>query len=97
MFENEKIKISFSTGSVSNDLSVYLIDTDGKSKHILWEIFPSSHQNFDKTNEKIKSFVEDKIDEWISDEKSAEKLRQEAIQQRERKEEAELKKLIDSF
>ncbi|MFT6125781.1 MAG: hypothetical protein ACJAVA_000222 [Flavobacteriaceae bacterium] len=98
VFENEKIKISFSTGDVSDSLSVYLIDGEGKQHHILWEISPDRCiQNFDKTNEKIKTFVKDKIDEWVSDEKETERLRKEAIQKREHREENKLTKLIDSF
>ena len=75
-FENEKIKISFSTGEVSDALSVYIKDENGKDHHILWEISPDRcHQNFDKTTEKIKNFVKGKIDEWISEEKEAVRLR----------------------
>jgi len=98
VFKNEKIRISFSTGNVSNSLSVCLIDENNKQHHILWEIYPDRcSQNFDKTNEKIKTFVKDKINEWVSDEEEAERLRKEAIQKREHREENELRKLIDSF
>ena len=97
-FENEKIKISFSTGDVSAALSVYLKDENGKNHHILWEISPDRcHQNFDKSNEKIRAFVQDKIDNWVNEEEEAEKLRNEAIQKRKHREENELRKLTDSF
>jgi hypothetical protein len=98
VFENDKIKISFSTGDVSDSLSVYIKDENGKNHHILWEISPDRcHQNFDKANEKIRSFVKDKIDEWVSEEEEAEKQRLEAIKNREHREENELRKLMDAF
>lgn len=97
-FENEKIKISFSTGDVSDALSVYIKDESGKNHHILWEISPDRcHQNFDKANEKIRAFVKDKIDEWVNEEEEAEKLRKQDIQNRKHREENELRKLMDSF
>ncbi|MGY0408715.1 MAG: hypothetical protein ACWIPJ_10250, partial [Polaribacter sp.] len=86
------------TGDVSDAFSVYLIDENSKQHHILWEISPDRcNQNFDKTNEKMKTFVEDKIDEWVNDEEKAERLRKEAIQKKEHREENELIKLMDSF
>ena len=98
IFENEKIKISFSTGEVSNQLSVYIKDENGKDHHILWEISPDRcHQNFDKANEKIRAFVKDKIDEWVNEEEEAKRLRNEAIQNRKHMEENDLIRLIDSF
>jgi hypothetical protein len=98
VFENDKLKISFSTGDVSDSLSVYIKDDNGKNHHILWEISPDRcHQNFDKANEKIKTFVKGKISEWVKYEEEAEILIKEAIQKRERREENELIKLIDSF
>ena len=98
VFEDEKLKISFSTGSVSDSLSVYIKDENGKNHHILWEISPDRcHQNFDKTNEKIKKFVQSKIDEWVKEEEEAERVRKESIQNREHREENELRKLMDSF
>jgi len=97
-FKNEKIKISFSTGDVSNVLSAYLIDVDGKEHHILWEISPDRcHQNFDKSNEKIRNFVTDKINEWVNDEEQSEILRKERIKERENRKENELNELADSF
>ena len=98
VFENEKIKISFSTGDISDALSVYIKDGNGNLHHILWEISPDRcHQNFDKANEKIRAFVKDKIHEWVNEEEEAEKLRNEAIQNRKHREENELKILMDSF
>lgn len=98
VFENEKIKISFSTGDISDSLSVYIKDENGKKHHILWEISPDRcHQNFDKTNEKIRAFVKEKIDEWVNEEEEAERRRNEAIQNRRHREENELRKLIDAF
>lgn len=98
VFENDKIKISFSTGDVSDSLSVYIKDENGKNHHILWEISPDRcHQNFDKSNEKIRSFVKDKIDEWVSEDEKSEKQRLEAIKNREHREENELRKLMDAF
>ena len=98
VFENEKIKISFSTGEVSDALSVYIKDENGKNHHILWEISPDRcHQNFDKANDKIRTFVKNKIDEWVNEEEEAERLRNEAIQNRKHREENDLRKLTDSF
>ena len=98
VFENEKIKISFSTGEVSDSLSVYIKDENGKDHHILWQISPDRcHQNFDKANEKIRDFVRGKIDEWANEYEESERLRKEAIQNRIDKEKDQLKKLIDSF
>ena len=98
VFENEKIKISFSIGDVADSLSVYIKDKNGKNHHILWEILPDRcNQNFDKTNEKIKKFLKSKIDEWVNEERELERLRKESIQKREQREKNELLKLIDSF
>ena len=98
VFENEKIKISFSTGDVSNDLSFYIKDENGKNHHILWEILHDRcNQNFDKTNEKIKAFVREKTNEWVIEEEEAERQRNEAIQKRVQREENDLRKLMDSF
>jgi predicted transcriptional regulator len=97
-FENEKIKISFSAGDVSDALSVYIKDENGKNHHILWEISPDRcRQNFDKANDKIRAFVKDKINNWVSEEEDSERLRKESILKREHKEENELRKLTDSF
>ena len=97
-FENEKIKILFSIGSVSNSLEVYLKDEIGKMHHILWEISPDrSRQSFDKANDKIRDFVKNIIEEWLNDEEEVERLREEAIQKKKETEENELKELIDSF
>lgn len=97
-FENEKIKISFSIGMISDSLSVYIKDLNGKNHHILWEISPDRcQQSFDKANEKIRAFVQDKIDKWVNEEEEAERLRKEFIQNRKNMEENELRNLIDSF
>lgn len=97
-FENEKIKITFTAGSVSNSFSVYLFDQDGKRHHVLWEILPDRcHQNFDKTNGKVRAFVQDKIDEWVNDEVETERLREKAKQEQERREDNKLKELMESF
>jgi hypothetical protein len=94
-FENEKIKISFSVGMVSDSLCVDLKDEYGKKHHILLEISPDRYQeNFDKANEKIRTFVQDKINEWVNEEEEAERLRKEA---RKNMEENELRNLMDSF
>lgn len=98
VFENEKIKISFSVGMVSDSLSVYIKDEYGKKHHIIWEISPDRcQQSFDKANEKIRAFVQDKINEWVSEEEEADRLRKEFIQNRKNMEENELRKLMDSF
>lgn len=97
-FENEKIKISFSIGMISDQLSVDIKDEYGKKHHIIWEILPDRcNQNFDKANEKIRAFVQDKIDEWVHDEEEADRLSKEFIQNRKNMEENELRKLMDSF
>lgn len=98
VFENENLKISFSIGDVCDSFSVYIKDANGKNHHILWEISPDRcFQSFDITNKKIKTFVRNKISEWVNDEKEAERLRKKAIQKREHKEKNELIKLMDSF
>ena len=97
-FENEKIKISFSRSEVSDSLSVYLKDLSGKTTHVLWEISPDRcSQNFDKANEKVRSFVQDKINEWVKDEERIEALRKESIEEKEKREARELNELMDSF
>lgn len=97
-FENEKIKISFSIGQIDVQLSVDIKDEYGKKHHIIWEISPDKcHQNFDKANEKIRTFVQDKIDEWVNEEEEAERVRNELIQNRKIMEEKELQNLMDSF
>ncbi len=97
-FENEKIKISFSIGTVSDQLCVYIKDEYGKNHHIIWYISPDRcYQNFDKANEKIRAFVQNKIDEWVNEEEEAERLRNELIQNRKKMEEIELRNLMDSF
>ena len=98
VFENEKIKISFFTGTVCNSLCVYIKDECGKNHHILWELSPDrNQQSFDKVNEKIRAFVQAKIDEWVKEEEKAERLREESIQKIKNWEENELRKLMDSF
>lgn len=99
VFENEKIKISFSSiENINDSLTVDIKDSKGKSHHILLEISPDRcHQNFDKANEKIRAFVQDKIDEWVKEEEDAERLREESIQNRKLMEENELRNLMDSF
>lgn len=97
-FENEKIKITFSIGQIDVQLCVFIKDEYGKNHHIIWEISPDKcHQNFDKANEKIRTFVQDKIDEWVSEEEEAERVRNELIQNRKIMEEKELQNLMDSF
>lgn len=97
-FENEKIKISFSYGTISDSLAVYIKDEQGKKHHIIWEISPDRcQQNFDKANEKIRAFVQDKVDEWVNEEEEEERLRNELTQNRKNIEEIELRNLIDSF
>lgn len=97
-FENEKIKISFSIGTISDSLCVYIKDEYGYNHHILWELSPDRcQQNFDKANEKIRDFVQDKIDKWVNEEEEAERLRKELTQNRKNMEENELRKLMDSF
>ena len=97
-FENEKIKISFSVGVVSDSLCVYIKDEYGKNHHILWKLSPDrNQQSFDKVNEKIRTFVQDKIDEWVKEEEEADRLRKEYIQNRKKMEENKLRNLIDSF
>lgn len=98
VFENEKIKISFSLGMISDSLSVYLKDECGKKHHILWELSPDrNQQSFDKVTEKIRAFVQDRIDEWVKEEEEAERLRKEFIQNRKNMEENKLRNLMDSF
>ena len=98
VFENEKIEISFSTRNDSRTLSVYIKDENGENHHVLWEIsLDRCRRNFDKTNDKIRAFVKDKIDNWVIEEEESERLRKESILKTEREEENEFRKLMDSF
>lgn len=98
VFENEKIEISFSIGQCDDQLCVYIKDEYGKNHHIIWEISPDRcQQNFDKANEKIRAFVQDKINEWVNEEEEADRLRKESLQNRKIMEEKELQNLMDSF
>ncbi len=98
VFENEKIKISFSIGQISDQLSVYIKDEYGKKHHIIWEISPDRcYQSFNKANEKIRAFVQDKIDEWVNEEEEEKRVRNELMQKRKKMEEAKLRNLMDSF
>lgn len=98
VFENEKIEISFSIGQICDELSVDIKDEYGKKHHIIWKISPDRcQQSFDKANEKIRAFVQDKIDEWVKEEEEAERLRKESIQKIKNWEENNLRKLMDSF
>jgi hypothetical protein len=99
VFENEKIKISFSSiENINDSLTVDIKDSKGKVHHIIWELSPDrNQQSFDKANEKIRTFVQDKIDEWVKEEEEAERLREESIQKIKKWEENELQKLMDSF
>jgi len=97
-FEDDKLKITFSCGLVSNSLSVFIKDENGKNHHILLEISPDRlNRSFDKTNLKIKEFVKNKIAEWVSEIKEAEKLKKEFKRKKELAEKNNLKRLIDSF
>lgn len=86
-YEDDKIKISFSVGSIDKMLSVYLYDSNKKRHKILWEISPRSHQNFDKTNDKIKTFVLNVVKGWERDEEEEARVEKEK----------ELKDLMDLF
>lgn len=97
-FENEKILIRFSVGDISKSLEVHLKDENGKRHHIIWEILSDrNRQNFDKANEKIRTFVKNKINEWLNEEEEEERQRNEAIKKEKEKEENKLKNLLDSF
>ncbi len=86
------------TGEVSNDLSVFIKDENGKNHQVLWEISPDRClQSFDKTNEKVKAFIENKIAEWVNDYEKSERLRKEAIQNESNNKDSELRKLMESF
>jgi hypothetical protein len=98
VFENEKIIISFWIGEVSNSLYVYIKEKCVKNHFVLLETSPDRyHKSFDKVNEKIRTFVQDKIDEWVKEEEEDERLREESIQKIKKWEENNLRKLIDSF
>lgn len=98
IYEDDKIKISFSTGSISNSLAVYIKDGNGGSYHVLWLIHPDRcHQNFDKSNDKVRNFVGSKVREWLGDEEKAGEERKQAILYKERNENETMQGLLNSF
>ena len=97
-FENEKIKILYSIGDVSNALSVYLKDSEGKSHHVYWLICPDRcYQSFDKLNERVRKFVEDKVDEWLEEEIAEREKREQLKKQKEEAEKQKIQNLMDNF
>lgn len=97
-FENEKIIISFLIGDVISKLYVFIKDENGNIYDVLCKILPDiNNQSFDKSNEKIKFFVIDKIDEWANKQAKHEKLINDNMKKRKYINENELKKLFDFF
>lgn len=96
-YADDKIEISFSKGDISKSLSVYLKDHELKEHHILWEIHPSNHQSFDKTNEKVKLFIKNIVNKWFAEEERERKIRERIELEIELQEEQKIKKLMDSF
>lgn len=97
-FKNDKIKISYGTGDVSNQLSAYLYDSEGKSHHVYWNIYPDRcHQSFDKTNEKVKDFIMDVVNGWIKEQVDEDKIRHEAERRRKMSEKDSIQSLLDNF
>lgn len=97
-FENDKIKIRFYGGTYYRRLSVHMKDEEGAEHHALEENLPDkADQNFDKTNQKVKDFIQNKIDEWVHDQERKDIMHDIFIRERELKEEKELTRLLYSF
>ena len=97
-FEDDKIKISFSKGEVSDALSVYIKDENGKTHHILWKISPDRcGQSFSKINKKIESFVHEKVYSWLQEELNERQQREQKEKEKIQVEENKIKSLIESF
>lgn len=97
LYENDKIKISFTVGYISKELSVYLKDDDKKEYQVLWEICTSSLQIFDRTNEKVRLFIQNIVNEWLLAEEQEIKAREQLELELELQKEKKIKKLMDSF
>ena len=94
---DDRIKISFSEGDISKQLSVYLFDDKGSQHHVYWKISDSSHQNFSKINDKIKDFVMKKVSEWIELQRNTDnnrRLKEEQVLQRKN---SEIRNLVNNF
>jgi hypothetical protein len=97
-YQDDKIEIIFSTGEVSNQLSVYLFDTHKKSHHVLWKISPDRcSQSFDKVNDKIRNFVIEKVEQWKEEEENERKRKLIEAQLEDQKRKDFIKNLIDQF
>jgi|GEM_PF-4013367 len=97
-FKNDKIKISYGTGDVSNQLSAYLYDSEGKSHHVYWNIHPDRcHQSFDKTNDKVKEFIIKIVKGWLEEQEIEDNKRLEAEERRKISENDFVKSLMDNF
>lgn len=97
-YQDDKIKIRFDTGEVSNQLSVYLFDTHKKSHHVLWEISPDRcSQSFDKVNDKIRNFVAEKVKQWKEEEENEIKRKLNEAQLEDQKRKDFIKNLVDQF
>lgn len=97
-YKNDKIKIYYSTDEVSNQLSAYLYDSDGKAHHVYWNISPDRcGQSFDKTNEKVKSFILGVVEGWLKEQEISDKKRIEIEEQKKKSDDDFLKSLNDNF
>lgn len=97
-YQTNRIRISYNTGPVSNDLSVYLYDEDGKSHLVYWNIQPDTcHQSFDNTNDKVKQYIKTVVEGWIKTEEDEDMKRIEAEKRRKMSEEDKVKSLLDNF
>lgn len=98
VFKNDKIEIFYRTGDVSNQLSAYLYDSEGKSHHVYWNIYPDRcSQSFNKTSVKVREFIMSKVEEWLKEQDLQDDLRQQAKQNKLDREKELIKSLMDNF
>lgn len=97
-FNNSKIKIKYTVGSISKDISVYLYDEEGGRHHVYWNISPDRcSQSFSKINKKIEDFVITKVKEWLTEQKVEDAQREEANRIIEDRYQTAVQSLIDNF
>lgn len=97
-YKDEKIEISYRRGEVSNSLSAYLFDENGKKHHVYWNIDRDRcHQSFDKTNKKVKDFIMSKVQEWLGEQREVEERRRRAKESRKQSYKEKIKSLMDNF
>jgi hypothetical protein len=97
-FEDDKIKIIYLKYYDNKRLAVYIKDKDGKDYCIIKKILiDKNNESFDIATDKIRNFVRDKLQEWITEEDEKERARLEAIEREKLEEKEKIKRLMDLF